>query len=216
MSRILLIEDDRNLAQSLAKFLEIHGFDVDVAYSYDEGAVKTFDNQYDMYLIDINLGDGDGIELLKALRVTEDITPVIFITALKDIKTIARGFEAGAEDYIKKPFDLEELLIRIKSKIGKKSTYTGVNSKEEAIEYKNLVYKNGRFFVDGKEIELGEIQKEILLKLLRNRGKIVPKENLYQLMKNPGPTALRVAITKLKKKTGLNIKAVRGLGYTID
>ncbi|NPA51976.1 MAG: response regulator transcription factor [Aquificae bacterium] len=213
MGKILLIEDDTNLAQSLAKFLEIHGFDVDIAYSYDEGAVKTFDKEYDMYLIDINLGDGNGIELLEALRSTDDKTPVIFITALKDIETIARGFEAGAEDYIKKPFDLEELLIRIKSRIGKKKDSSDIQNQ---LNYKNLIYKNGRFFKDGKEIELGEVQRKLLLKLLENQGKIVPKESLYRVMINPNPTALRVALTKLKKKTGINIKAVRGLGYTID
>ncbi len=213
--KILLIEDDRNLAESLAKFLQIHGFDVDVAYSYDEGAIKTFDNKYDMYLVDINLGDGDGIELVEALRFADDSTPVIFITALSDIKTIAKGFEVGAEDYIKKPFDLEELLIRIKSKLNRKFVQKKDEDAQE-IHYKNLTYKGGRFFVEGKEIDLGEVQREILLKLLKNRGRVVPKENFYQLMKSPNPTALRVAITKLKKKTGIDIKAIRGLGYTID
>ncbi|MDQ7056474.1 MAG: response regulator [Persephonella sp.] len=108
------------LAKSLTKILEINGFKVDIAPSYEEGAFNTLDNRYDIYLIDINLGDGNGIDLLEALKLSEDETPAIFISALKDIKTIAKGFEVGAEDYIKKPFDPEELLIRIKGRLKKK------------------------------------------------------------------------------------------------
>ena len=208
--KILLIEDNRNLANSLAKYLKLHGFNVDVAYSYDEGAQKTFDNRYDMYLIDINLGDGDGIDLLEGLRLAEDETPTIFISALKDLKTIAKGFEVGAEDYIKKPFDTEELIIRIKSKLKKKT------EQYKEIRYNDIVFKDGRFFKNGKEIELGEVQRNVLLKLLENRGKVVPKETLYDLMVNPSPTALRVLLSKLKKKTGIEVKAIRGLGYVID
>ncbi|NPA16402.1 MAG: response regulator transcription factor, partial [Aquificae bacterium] len=182
MARILLIEDDTILAESLAKFLKIHGYDVDIASSYDEGAMLTLDNRYDLYLVDVNLGDGDGIDLVKALRLSEDETPTIFISALKDISTIARGFEVGAEDYIKKPFDPEELLIRIESRLKK--------NEEKEIRYRDLVYRGGRFFKKDKEIQLGEVQREILLTLLENRGKVVPKDRLYQLMINPSPLAL--------------------------
>ncbi|MBK3332163.1 response regulator transcription factor [Persephonella atlantica] len=204
--KVLLIEDDHILAKSLAKFLEINGFKVDIAPSYEEGAFKTLDNKYDIYLIDVNLGDGNGIDLLEALKLSEDETPAIFISALKDIKTIAKSFEVGAEDYIKKPFDPEELLIRIKGRLKKKET----------LKYGDIIFKNGRFFKNGKEIQLGEVQKDILLKLIENRGRVVPKEILYDLMYSPSPTALRVMLNKIKKKTGIEIKAVRGIGYVID
>ncbi|WP_457639662.1 response regulator transcription factor [Persephonella sp.] len=206
--RILLIEDDHILAESLSKFLQIHGYDVSVASSYDEGALKTFDEKFDLYLIDVNLGDGDGIELLKALRDVDDDTPTIFISALKDISTITRGFNAGAEDYIKKPFDPEELLVRIESRLKKQ--------KSKTLQYGDIIYKDGRFFKNGEEIILGDVQRDILLKLLENKGKVVPKESLYNLMINPSPTGLRVILNKIKKKTGINIKSVRGLGYVID
>jgi len=208
VARILLIEDDKILADSLAKFLQMHGYQVDIAGSYDEGAELTLDNRYDLYLVDVNLGDGDGIDLIKALRLSEDQTPTIFISALKDISTIARGFDVGAEDYIKKPFDPEELLIRIESRLKKKE--------DREIKYKDLEFKGGRFFKKGKEIQLGEVQRDILLTLLENKGKVVPKDRLYQLMINPSPLALRVALNKIKKKTGVDIKAVRGIGYVVD
>ncbi len=206
-SRILLVEDDKLLAQSLKKFLELNGLSVDVAYSFEEAIDKLDEGKYDVYVLDVNLGDGDGIELLEDLRRFKDDTPTIFISALTDIHTIARGFNAGAEDYLKKPFDPEELVVRIKARLKKQ---------EEELRYGDIVYREGRFFKGEQEIELGEVQRNILHKLLRNRGRVVTKEELYDYMLNPSPLALRVTINKLKKKTGIDIKSVRGLGYTID
>ncbi|NPA41676.1 MAG: response regulator transcription factor [Aquificae bacterium] len=205
--RILLVEDDRLLAESLKKFLEIHGFSVDLAYSFEEAVDMLERRKYDLYVLDVNLGDGDGIELLEDLRNFKDDTPTIFISALTDIGTITRGFNAGAEDYLKKPFDPEELVVRIKARLKKQ---------EEELRYGDVVYKDGRFFKGDQELDLGEVQRNILHKLLRNRGRVVTKEELYDYMLNPSPVALRVLINRLRKKTGIDIKSVRGLGYTID
>lgn len=205
--RVLLVEDDRLLAQSLKSYLEAEGFEVILAYSFSQAVDELERKGFDIYVIDVNLGDGDGIELLEYLRDFKDDTPTLIISALTDVSTITRGFEAGAEDYIKKPFDPEELVVRIRARLRKQ---------EEEIRYKDITFKNGRFFKDGKEIELGEVQRNILIKLLRNRGRVVTKEELYDYMHNPSPLALRVMINKLKKKTGIEIKPVRGLGYTVD
>ncbi len=206
-ARILIVEDDRNLADSLKRLLEMEGFEVETAYNYSQAVDKLERKGYDLYVLDVNLGDGDGVELLEYLRDFKDDTPTIFISALSDVGTIARGLNAGAEDYIKKPFDPEEFLVRVKARLRRK---------EEEIKYGDIVYKNGRFFKGDEEIDLGEVQRNILLKLLRNKGKVVTKEELYDCMVNPSPLALKVAINKIKKKTGINIKAVRGLGYTVD
>ncbi|WP_457600120.1 response regulator transcription factor [Hydrogenivirga sp.] len=205
--RVLLVEDDRVLAQSLKKFLEMNGLEVELAYSFSDAVDSLEGKRFDVYVFDINLGDGDGIELLEDLRHFKDDTPTIFISALTDIQTMTRGFNAGAEDYIKKPFDPEELVVRIKARLKKQ---------EEELRYGDVVYREGRFFKGGEEIELGEVQRNILHKLLRNRGRVVTKEELYDYMLNPSPLALRVTINKLKKKTGIDIKSVRGLGYTVD
>ena len=207
MIRILLVEDDRVLAQSLKKYLEMNDFEVTVAYSFSEAVDLLERKKYDVYVFDVNLGDGDGIDLLDDLRHFKDDTPTIFISALTDIETITRGFNTGADDYLKKPFDPEELVVRIKSRIRKK---------EEEMVCGDIRYVNGRVYKGDEELDLGEVQRNVLAKLLRNRGRVVTKEELYDYMVNPSPLALRVMITKLKKKTGLNIKSVRGLGYTID
>lgn len=205
--RVLLVEDDRLLAESLKKYLELNGFEVELAHSFSEATDVLERKRFDIYVLDVNLGDGDGIELLEDLRNFKDDTPTIFISALRDIRTLTRGFNAGAEDYLKKPFDPEELVVRIKARLRRN---------EEELKYGDIVYREGRFFKNGKEIELGEVQRNILHKLLRNRGRVVTKEELYDYMINPSPLALRVTINKLKKKTGIDIKSVRGLGYTVD
>lgn len=205
--RVLLVEDDRLLADSLKKYLELNDFEVELAYSFSDAVDLLERKRFDVYVLDVNLGDGDGIELLEDLRHFRDDTPTIFISALRDIGTITRGFSAGAEDYLKKPFDPEELVVRIKARLKKN---------EEELQYGDILYRNGRFFKNGEELDLGEVQRNILLKLLRNRGKVVTKEELYDYMINPSPLALRVMINKLKKKTGIEIKPVRGLGYAVD
>ena len=206
-ARILLVEDDRVLADSLKKYLEMNRLEVEVAYSFSEAVDLLERKKYDVYVLDVNLGDGDGIELLEDLRHFRDDTPTIFISALTDIGTITRGFNAGAEDYLKKPFDPEELVVRIKARLKKQ---------EEELRYGDIVYRDGRFFKGDQELDLGEVQRNILHKLLRNRGRVVTKEELYDYMVNPSPTALRVMINKLRKKTGIDIKPVRGIGYTVD
>ncbi|NPA32677.1 MAG: response regulator transcription factor [Aquificae bacterium] len=203
--KILIVEDDKLLANSLKEYLEANGFRVELAYTYEEALEKLEKGGYTAYVIDVNLTDGSGIKLIEYLKLYDDQTPALIISALTDTATIAEGFSAGAEDYVKKPFDPEELLIRLKARL-----------KTDNLTYKHITYRDGRFFSNDKEIELGEVERCVLLKLLRNRGKVVSKDSLLSCMKNPSPTGLRVIINTLKKKTNLNIKAVKGLGYVVD
>jgi len=206
--RILLLEDDYNLAESIKEILEIEHYDVDIANSADEVYEKTFNNTYDLYIFDINIPDENGIEVLKKLRFAEDKTPVIYISALVDIDTIAKAFDAGAEDYIKKPFDVEELLIRIKAKQknNKIITYKDitVNTEEEMVKKDNML------------IKMGKVQYDILTTLLKNKGKIVLKSELLKYLENPNENALRVLINKLKNKLEIDIKSIRSKGYIIE
>ena len=215
--KILLVEDDVVLATSLAKFLNLHGYEVDIAKSYYEAGDKTYENKYDLYVFDINLKDGSGIELLKDLRFAEDNTPTIFISALRDTQTVVKGFNAGAEDYIKKPFDPEELLVRIKTRLkSKHKALVNDEEDEEEITYKDLKIKGNTVYKNGEILELGEVLLNILKTLLKNKGKVVSKDKLMNLLHNPSSLALRVNISKLKKKTGIDIKSIRGIGYLIE
>ena len=205
--KLLLLEDDPILSETLQLFLSKEGYDVDTALSIKEAEELTFDNKYDLYLLDINLPQGNGIDLLKSLRYAEDVTPTIFITALTDMNSMAEGFKLGAIDYIKKPFDPQELLIRIAAKF---STST--------LSYKHLEYDPQSQIIrfNGEIVDLGNVQFKIFEKLLCQCGSVITKEELYECLDHISDTALRVAITKIKQKLDIDIKNIRGKGYILE
>jgi len=204
--KILLVEDDYNLSETLKEILELEDYKVDIASSAKEAYEKAYNNRYDLYIFDINLPDENGIEILKHLRFADDKTPTIYITALTDIKTMAKAFESGAEDFIKKPFDVEELLIRLKAKF---------NKKNNEIKIKDISYNpiTKEIIKNGKVISLGDTLTQIFDELATNLNRIVPKENLLEYTSEK---SLRVNITKLKNKLGIDIKNIRGKGYMIE
>jgi DNA-binding response OmpR family regulator len=207
--KILLLEDDEILCESLQEYLECEGFDVDVAHDGEKVYDLTFENRYDLYIFDINVPKENGFDVLKQLKAADDTTPTIYITALTDINSISKGFALGAEDYIKKPFDPEELVIRIKSKYLRQ---------DERIHYRDLVYNpHTRVLQKGGEtIGLGEVQSALLHVLITNMDKIVSSYTLLDLLEQPNPNALRVNLAKLKSKLGIEIKNIRGQGYMLE
>jgi len=207
-NKLLLLEDDPNLSKTLIKYLKFNGFEVDWAKNGEEAIELSFQNDYDLYLFDINVPLVNGIDLLSQLREAEDFTPTIIISAMVDIDSITKGFIAGADDYVKKPFDPEELLIRIKAKtasLKEKLTFRDfeIDLKSQKIKYKK------------KSIELGNVQKKLLISLIQNYPNPVTKEELMLLLDKPSDLALRVNIAKLKKNLDIKIKSVRGVGYKI-
>ena len=209
MMKILLLEDDKILCDSLREFLEIEGYCVDVAHRGTDVFELTFRKKYDLYILDVNVPDVNGFEVLKELKEADDHTPAIYITALTDINSISKGFEIGAEDYIKKPFDPEELVIRIKSKY----------QKEEALLYYKDICYNPITRVLQKEsqtIGLGEVQQNIFHTLMVQQNKIVSSYILIDFLEQPSANALRVNLAKLKNKLGIEIKNIRGQGYMIE
>ena len=169
----------------------------------------TFTQKYDLYILDVNVPEINGFEVLSALKEAGDETPAIYITALTDINSISKGFAIGAEDYIKKPFDPEELLIRIKSKYQKDDVSLYLND----IVYNpvtRVLQKNGQ------TIGLGDVQDSIFHTLMIEQNKIVDSYTLMDFLEKPTANALRVNIAKLKNKLGIEIKNIRGRGYMIE
>ncbi len=207
--KILLLEDDKILCESLQEYLESEGFLVDVAYDGEEVYDLTFENRYDLYIFDINVPKQNGFDVLKELKDADDNTPTIYITALTDINSISKGFALGAEDYVKKPFDPQELVIRIKSKYLKD---------DEFIYYKDLIYNplTKELKKGGKTIGLGEVQKALFYELITNIDKIVNSYTLIDLLEHQNANALRVNLAKLKSKLDLDIKNIRGQGYMLE
>ncbi|OIP54972.1 MAG: regulator [Helicobacteraceae bacterium CG2_30_36_10] len=207
--KILLLEDDALLAETLHELLESEGYSVNVVACGNDAVDITYDKEFDLYIFDINVPDINGLELLQSLREADDKTPTIFISALIDLKSISKAFEIGAEDYIKKPFFPEELLIRVNSKLA---------AKNSAIKYKNLEFdpKTKTLRKDAKVIALGEVQEQLFELFINNISNVLDKEILMECLERPSPVALRVALTKLKQTTGLEIKNLRGIGYILE
>jgi len=215
MYKILLLEDDLILGDTIFDILEAEGFETTWVKDGKIALEKSFISSYDIFLFDVNVPFINGFELLKDLRQSGDLTPAIFITARVDIKSLSKGFEIGADDYIKKPFDLDELIIRINTQIKKSfKSYT------EFISYNNLRFdiKKELVFKDNIELHLSPTEFKLFELFIKNIDKTISKEEiLYHIHEGDegSEAALRVQISKLKK-LGLNITNQRAIGYKCE
>ena len=203
-----MLEDDPVLSKSLVKYLTLNDYSVDWAKDGQEAINLSYDNAYDIYVFDINVPRLNGIDLLSELREAGDMTPTIIISALVDVGSVTKGFIAGADDYVKKPFDPEELLIRIKAKTNSIKEYLRAGDIKIDVTTEEI-------WQNDKPIFLSNVQKRLLISLVQNYPNPVTKDELMLLLDKPTDLALRVNISKLKKSLGIDIKSVRGVGYKI-
>ncbi|MFT5835544.1 MAG: two-component system OmpR family response regulator [Sulfurimonas sp.] len=214
--KILLLEDDTVLADILVDFLQ-EEHSVSHAYSMKKALSLSEETDYDLYIFDINVPDGDGISLLKELRSFKDETPTIFITAFHDTQHLKSAFEAGANDFIKKPFDLEELTQRIENI----KRHFGLSSLVEIASGIEFDTQNHIVKKEGKQQHLSNKQSESLHYLYKNRHRVVSVDemlqNLWQYDEMPSGDAVRTLIKELRKYVGKeHILNIRGEGYRFD
>jgi DNA-binding response OmpR family regulator len=214
--KILLLEDDTVLANILVDFLE-ESYVVTHTFSMKEALILSEENSYDLYIFDINVPDGDGITLLKELRSFSDKTPTIFITAFHDSKHLKDAFESGANDFIKKPFDLEELTQRIeniKRHFGLNSLLKLAPDLELDTQTKILKNREEIFQLTAKE-------NELLLYLYKNRSRVVSSnemlQNLWAYEEMPSNDSIRTLIKEIRHYVGKeHILNIRGEGYKFE
>ena len=215
MKKILLLEDDEILYETLVELLEAESFEVVHVKDGREALDATFVSGFDIMLLDVNVPFMDGFELLRELREAGNHTPAIFLTALTDIASLSHGFEIGTDDYIKKPFDFDELLIRIRALL-KKHYSSGSNK----IKIANFMFdiESEEVYKDGKFLKLTPYETIIAKVLFQNSDKTISKYALLDLL-NEGHEmsegALRVHINSLRKM-GLPIITIRGIGYRFE
>jgi len=207
--RILLLEDDTILAQTMVQILTDENYDVKLVENGEEVIDATYSNHFDLYLFDINVPLLNGMETLKLLREANDTTPTFFITSNRDTSSILEGFDSGCNDYIKKPFDIDEFLAHIKAILKRQNP---------VLKYKDItfdLYEN-RILRENKEISLGIVEKEIFSLLIKSIGMTVNKSTFFDVMNKPSNVALRAVISKLKKSLDLEIMNTKGVGYKLE
>ena len=214
MARILLVEDDAILSETLIDLLEDEGYKLTLAQSANEAVKATFEAEFELMLLDVNIPDFNGFELLEMLKSSGNTTPSIFLTSLNDIVSLSRGFEVGADDYIKKPFDFDELLIRIQALLRK-----SFSAKNNEIKYNSLVYKiSTNELLDAKVlVSLAPQEKKLLSLFFKRIDETLTKQELLHELDSVNESsegALRVYITKLRK-VGLEIQTIKGTGYRL-
>jgi len=213
--KILLLEDDKLFNETLQDFLEEEGFELDHALDPYSALELTYKNIYDLYLFDVNLPYESGFDMLSKLRQSGDTTPTIFLTSREDKASLKEGYETGADDYMKKPIDLDELLLRIEAQLRRFKKPVKVVIGEYAFDMEKLVLYKG----DEPE-KLPRKLAELLGLLLRHRGDVVSTEEILREIygdENPGTGVMRVYINKLKQLFGKeSIRNIRGVGYCFE
>lgn len=221
--RILLIEDEHKIARALKKALEQESYAVDVAYDGDEGHAMAMTEPYDVAIIDRMLpGEYDGVSIIKAMREAKIHTPVLILTAIGGIKDRAEGLDSGADDYMVKPFALEELLARVRALLRrpKEQQSTILRAGDLTLDTVNYEVKRGDMTIQltGKEFALLEY-------LLRNQGRPLPKEliiaHVWDYDADILPNTVEVYIKYLRAKIDQPfikplIHTVRGFGYKLQ
>ena len=218
MYKILILEDDDLFASTLEDFLSDEGFEVDIAKDGEECLELNFKRNYDLYIFDINVPKINGLDLLEQLRQSDDNTPTIFLTSYKDKDTLHDAFLKGCDDYLKKPADLDELILRIKALLKR-------NKKQfKVIDLSN----NFTFNPSTKRVYENEVDLNLPIKVLdlielflENKGEIVTKNmiisKLWTTQEEYSEGSIRVYINQIKKILGKDaISNIKGIGYKIE
>ena len=216
--RILLAEDDRSQAESIKTWLEMDGYVVDWVERGDHAILAVEQHQYDCVLLDRGLPNKSGDEILKAIQKSAILPPVIFITARDSIQDRVHGLDLGANDYLVKPFSLEELSARVRSQFRQKHTQG-----QDHLQFANLSLDvQGKTLTqDGQQVNLTAKEFQILYKLMQKTEQIVTREQLEESLYAWGDeiesNAIEVYIYQLRKKIGSHlIKTIRGMGYHMN
>jgi Response regulators consisting of a CheY-like receiver domain and a winged-helix DNA-binding domain len=219
--RLLIIEDNIELSQTMRDGLTSDGFTVDVSNTGKEGEEKAFVNAYDVILLDLNLPDKDGLDILRFLRSENIPTPVVIITARNEIRQRALGLNLGADDYVLKPFDFTELSARIRAVV--RRAY-GRASPEIRIGQLIVNPQTRSVLYDEKQIALSAKEFDILEYVTSAYPAMVPSEaiaeHVYDEFADPFSSVLRVHIANLRKKlknaSGQDLLVTnKGKGYSI-
>ena len=216
--RVLVIEDDADLNRQLSTVFEEAGYVVDRAFDGEEGHFLGDTEPYDAIVLDIGLPKMDGISVLEQWRRNEITTPVLILTARDRWNDKVAGIDAGADDYVAKPFHMEEVLARLRALLRRSA---GLATNEIEIGSLRLDTKSARVTVDGTPIKLASHEYRLLAYLVHHKDKVISRtelvEHLYDQDFDRDSNTIEVFVGRLRKKIPPDmIKTVRGLGYCLS
>lgn len=222
MNKILIVEDDIAIVKNLSQFLRSEGFEIEYVTSQKDALNIIEEKEYDLILLDVSLGDGNGFAVCSAIKKNK-YTPVIFLTASDDEYSVVTGLDLGADDYISKPFRPRELVSRIKSvlrRVGKSQSIIELGSIKVDID-------KGAAFKNGIDVGLSALEYRILLVFINNKGIVLSRNRLLEEIWDiagdfVNDNTLTVYIKRLREKIEDDptkptiIKTVRGMGYKVE
>ena len=216
--RVLLVEDDPLLGEGVELGLRKAGYAVDWVRNGELAETALVSEDYDLMVLDLGLPKKTGLEVLKDLRAGGNKIPVLILTAMAGVEHRVSGLDAGADDYLPKPFDLSELYARLRALSRRNTGRTDV-----VIEYGDIQLDPAAYEVmkDGEKIDISRREYAVLLNLLENTGRVMSREMLEQTMygwgEEVGSNAVEVYVHHLRKKLGNDlIRTIRGIGYMIE
>ena len=216
--RLLVVEDDRDINRQVVKALEEAGYVADKAFDGEEGGYLGENEPYDAIILDMGLPKADGVTVLQNWRRAGVKTPVIILTARDRWSDKVDGFDAGADDYVTKPFHMEELMARVRAILRR---VAGHATSQISCGPVVLDTRSGRVFVDGNPVKLTSHEYRLLSYLMHHTGRVVSRaeltEHLYDQDFDRDSNTIEVFVGRLRKKLAVDlIQTVRGLGYLID
>ena len=215
--RLLVVEDDPDLRRQLTAALEDAGYAVDAAKDGEEGHFLGDTEPYDAVVLDLGLPIIDGVSVLEKWRRAGRKMPVLILTARDRWSDKVAGFDAGADDYVAKPFHMEEVLARIRALLRRAA---GHASSEISVGPVVLDTKSSRVSVDGMPVKLTSLEFRLLSYLMHHKGKVVSRtelvEHLYDQDFDRDSNTVEVFVGRLRKKLGVDVlHTIRGMGYTV-
>jgi OmpR-family two-component system manganese-sensing response regulator len=220
--KILLVDDELELTDPLSRILQREGYKVDIAHNGAQGVEFALNNDYDLLILDWMLPHKSGLDLCRELRKKSIATPVLFLTAKDTIDDRVLGLDAGADDYLVKPFELRELLARVRALLRRVSSEEAVNKARLKVAGIELDLENQMAYRSGRAIELSEKEIQLLEYLMKNPDRLLTHDEIYNYLwqdsEKPSSNVLAALIRLLRRKIELNdeaslIHTVYGKGY---
>lgn len=217
--RLLLVEDNQRLCQAIAESLRAQGFAVDTAASASEGLRVWRSADYDAAVLDLMLPDGNGLNALKEMRDRGSMTPVLILTALGTIEDRVRGLDCGADDYLVKPFAMQELIARLRALLRRPGAALGRTLTLGSVK---LDTSSRLASVAETQLDLTRSELIVLEALLRNQGRVISKERLaeclYDFEQDRSANSVETQVHRLRRKLAVagadvSLRTLRGLGY---